>query len=97
MRNTYADIEIPLEQVLHGAARLHVELARNSGASLTTRGWTYNELVSCVVVLATGDDEALMQRRCLETLWDTLDGACDIGAAAVDYLAALRRVGEAAE
>ena len=83
MRNTYADIEIPLEQVLHGAARLHVELARNSGASLTTRGWTYNELVSCVVVLATGDDEALMQRRCLETLWDTLDGACDIGAAAV--------------
>ena len=65
MRNTYADIEAPLEQVLHGAARLHVELARNSGASLTTRGWTYNELVSCVVVLATG----MMKRLCSADAW----------------------------
>ena len=79
--------------MLHGAARLHVALARNSGTSLTTRGWTYNGLVSGVVGLATEDDAALVQRRCLEAMWDTLDGACDIGAAAVDYLAALRRVG----
>lgn len=96
MDNTYADLSAPLREVLHGSARLHVALGRMDGAGVTTRGWSFNDLVDAVIALSEPTDAAMHQARCIAVLWDTLDGVCDIGAAAVLYLADLQRMGERA-
>lgn len=85
MRNTYSDA--PLADALHGAARLHVHLGRMDGENISTRGWTYNDLVSGVIGLSTDGD----MHRCLACLFDTLDAMTEIGANAVAYLHALAR------
>lgn len=48
--NIYADLSMPLAEVLHGAARLHVALARMDKLPISTRGWTYNDLVGAVLI-----------------------------------------------
>lgn len=76
-RNSYADFDADPADVLHGAARLHVALGRMDDTGISTRGWTYNDLVRGILFL--GD-------ACLEVLFDTLDAIVEIGPAAVEYL-----------
>lgn len=92
--NSYANLDAPLEEVLHGSARLHVHLGRCDEAGITTRGWSYNQLVSGIVALNGQDDPGCAQRCAIETLWDTLDGVCEIGPRAVLYLHELASLGE---
>lgn len=92
--DTYADISTPLPDVLHGAARLHVALGRADKTGVSTRGWTYNDLVAGVIGLSCIEDLALEQSRSLETPFDTLEGVCEIGPRAVAYLMDPQRMGD---
>ena len=92
MQNTYADIDTDLSKLLHEVARLHVHLGRMSNVGITTRGWSYNELVDGVLGINSTEDIAVKQYRCLQVLFDTLDAIIDIGPRAVSYLHDLRRI-----
>ena len=92
MSNYYADINVDLPTMLHGAARLHVHLGRMDKANISTRGWTYNDLVNGVVGLSCEPDPAVRQHRCLLCLFDTLDAMTEIGPRAVSYLLDLQRM-----
>jgi len=84
--NFYADIDTDLETLLHEVSRLHVHLGRISGENISTRGWKYNELVSGVLQLQASEDLFVRMHRCLDVLFDTLDGITEIGPNAVKYL-----------
>ena len=84
--NSYASLFTPLSEVLHGMARLHVELGRMDGHPITTRGWTYNGLVDGCVGIGSHHNPETEQMRAIYTLFDTLDAICEIGCNAVDYL-----------
>lgn len=84
--NTYASLNAPLPDVLHGAARLHVALARMEGLPISTRGWSFNGLVDGIVHSGCASDPGVRQSRALGVMLDTLDAVCEIGPAAVDYL-----------
>lgn len=90
MRNTYADIGTDLSELLHGAARLHVNLGRMSNIGITTRGWSYNDLVNGILNINSTEDLALKQYRCLNVLFDTLDAIVEIGPRAVSHLTNLK-------
>jgi len=70
----------PFHKTLHGIARLQVHLARMEEAPISTRGWSYNDLVNWSIGIGGGEQAAL------RTLLDALDGVCEIGSNAVDYL-----------
>jgi hypothetical protein len=86
MKNTYADIDTDLSSLLHVAARLHVTLGRMDNVNISTRGWSYNDLVDGIVYINSTEDLALKQYRCLMCLFDTLDAMTEIGPRAVSYL-----------
>lgn len=86
MRNAYAHLDAPIEHTLHGAARLHIHLGRMDGENISTRGWTFNELVSGIVGLTHHKDAAASQYRAIATLFDTLDAMLEIGGRAVAHL-----------
>lgn len=92
MKNSYADIEADLSEMLHGASRLHVTLGRMDKSGITTRGWTYNQLVDGILVLSSTEDNFVKQTRCLEVLFDTLDAIIEIGPNAVSYLHDLSKI-----
>ncbi len=92
MQNTYADIDTDLSKLLHEVARLHVHLGRMSNIGITTRGWSYNELVNGVLGINSTEDIATKQYRCLQVLFDTLDAIIEIGPRAVSYLHDLKRI-----
>lgn len=89
MRNTYAETNISLHEVLHGAARLHVHLARRDGENISTRGWSYNDLVNGVISIGRHECAAFAQTAGIETLFDTLDAMTEIRVNAVHYLRAM--------
>jgi hypothetical protein len=82
----YADKSCNLEKMLHGAARLHVRLGKMDGENVTTRGWTYNDLVDGIMIVSNTDDPVLNVCQSIQTLFDTLDGITEIGPNAVSYL-----------
>lgn len=86
MNNTYSSLLTPLSETLHGAARLHVALGRMEGARISTRAWSYNELVTGILSLSGCVDPSVRLARCLAVLFDTLDAMPEIGAEAVKYL-----------
>ncbi len=103
MNNSYADIETNLSEMLHGAARLHVHLGRMSNVNITTRGWTYNDLVDGILGLSSDspdqhagwsvmDYQMVKQYRSVDCLFDTLDAITEIGARAVTYLSELQKM-----
>jgi hypothetical protein len=92
MQNTYADIDTDLSKLLHEVARLHVHLGRMSNVGITTRGWSYNELVDGVLGINCTEDIAMKQYRCMQVLFDTLDAIIEIGPRAVSYLHDLKRI-----
>ena len=93
MQNTYADIDTDLSKMLHGAARLHVALGKMSNVGITTRGWTYNELVDGIVGINSDNDTAVKMYKCIECLFDTLDSIIEIGPRGVHYLHDLLKIG----
>ena len=92
MQNTYADIDTDLSKLLHEVARLHVHLGRMSNVGITTRGWSYNELVEGIIGINSTEDIAMKQYRCMQVLFDTLDAIIEIGPRAVSYLHDLKRI-----
>lgn len=92
MKNIYADLDEDITKVLHGVARLHVALGRMDDVGISTRGWSYNDLVNGVVELNSSKDPAVKQMRCIDTLFDTLDAIVEIGAGAVAYLHSLEKI-----
>lgn len=90
--NSYAEIGTDLEKLLHGAARLHIHLGRQSGENISTRGWSYNDLISGVLAINGETDEFVCQMRSVDTLFDTLDAMTEIGSDAVSYLTVLARL-----
>lgn len=92
MKNIYADIDEDLSKVLHGAARLHVALGRMDGVGISTRGWSYNDLVDGILKLNCSEYSDVRQMRCIDTLFDTLDAIVEIGASSVTYLHDLRKI-----
>ncbi len=92
MQNTYANIDTDLSKLLHEVARLHVHLGRMSNVGITTRGWSYNELVDGVLGINSTEDIAMKQYRCMQVLFDTLDAIIEIGPRAVSYLHDLKRI-----
>ena len=103
MNNSYADIDTNLSEMLHGAARLHVHLGRMDNVNITTRGWTYNDLVDGILGLSSDspdqrdvwlnmDYQMVKQYRSIDCLFDTLDAITEIGARAVTYLSELQKM-----
>lgn len=92
MQNTYADIDVDLSSMLHGTARLHVALGRMDDTGISTRGWTYNELVDGILAINNTQDPAIKMYRCIDCLFDTLDALIEIGPRAVSYLSDLRKM-----
>lgn len=92
MQNTYADIDTDLSSMLHGVARLHVALGRMDDTGISTRGWTYNELVDGILAINGTQDPAVKMYRCIAVLFDTLDALIEIGPRAVSYLSDLRKM-----
>jgi hypothetical protein len=92
MQNTYADIDTDVSKLLHGVARLHVALGRMSDVGITTRGWTYNELVDGIVDVNCDEDPAVRMYKCIDCLFDTLDAIVEIGPRGVQYLHDLMRI-----
>ncbi len=92
MQNTYADIDTDLSSMLHGVARLHVALGRMDDTGISTRGWTYNELVDGILAINGTQDPAVKMYRCIDVLFDTLDALIEIGPRAVSYLSDLRKM-----
>lgn len=92
--NYYADIDYDLEKILHGAARMQVHLARMDNEDISTRGWTYNELVDGIIKMNCEKDKFIRQMRAMDTLFDTLTGIIEIGPNAVKYLHELHALGE---
>lgn len=92
MQNSYAEIGTDLSSLLHGVARLHVALGRMSDAGITTRGWSYNELVDGILNLNSSEDLFVKQYYCLGALFDTLDAIIEIGPRAVSYLTDLAKI-----
>jgi len=84
--NSYADVYCDLEKMLHGSARLHVALGRMDDVGISTRGWSYNELVTGILNINSTNDEFTKMHYCLDTLFDTLDAIIEIGPNAVKYL-----------
>lgn len=93
MKNSYCEIDTNLEKLLHGVARLHVALARMDNRNITTRGWTYNQLVDSIIAInSPSEDYSVTLNRCMDTLFDTLEAMEEIGKNAVLYLEALSRI-----
>lgn len=103
MNNSYADIDTNLSEMLHGTARLHVHLGRMDGINITTRGWTYNDLVDGILGLLsdspdqymgwlTMDYQMVKQYRSIDCLFDTLDAITEIGSRAITYLSELQKM-----
>lgn len=90
--NSYADIDTDLSSMLHGVARLHVSLGRMDNVGISTRGWSYNELVDGVLAINGTEDRAVKMCRCIDCLFDTLDSLIELGPKAVSYLGDLRRM-----
>ena len=90
--NSYADIDTDLSSMLHGVARLHVSLGRMDNVGISTRGWSYNELVDGILAINGTEDPAVKMHRCIECLFDTLDALIEIGPRAVSYLSDLRKM-----
>lgn len=91
--NYYADPAVDLEKMLHGVARLHVNLGRMDNENITTRGWSYNDLVSSLLKISSEDvDPMIRQYRLLGTLFDTLEAMTEIGNSAVDQLISLTKM-----
>ena len=68
MNNTYANLDVDLEKLLHGVARLHVHLGRMDNENISTRGWTYNDLVTGIMNFTMVNDipsypETFMSRK----------------------------------
>jgi hypothetical protein len=63
--NSYADIDTDLSSMLHGVARLHVSLGRMDKIGISTRGWTYNELVDGVLSINGTEDPAVKMHNCI--------------------------------
>lgn len=93
MNNTYADIDADISSLLHGVARLHVALGRMGEVGISTRGWSYNELVNGIVAINADKDVVVKQYKCLDCLFDTLDALIELGPRAVSYLADLTKMG----
>ena len=93
MLNTYADIDTDLSKLLHEVARLHIHLGRMSNVGITTRGWTYNELVDGILGINCTEDRAVKMDACRSVLFDTLGAIIEIGPRAVSYLSDLRKMG----
>lgn len=95
--NTYADLNEDFEKILHGVARLHVSLGRMDNEKISTRGWSYNNLVDYIILLSEGiDEDNVKQIRCIEILFDTLIAICEIGPNAVEYLNTLHKLDKTA-
>jgi len=100
MNNIYAEQNTDLSEMLHGVARLHVHLGRMDQVNITTRGWTYNDLVNGIIGMSNGSDDrvspedypAVRLERCISVLFDTLDAITEIGSNAVTYLTALTKL-----
>lgn len=92
MRNSYSDIDTDIEKLLHEVARLHVHLGRMANENISTRGWTYNELVSGILALSCHDDMAVKQFVCIDVLFDTFDAYIEIGKDAIKYLDSLGKL-----
>ena len=92
MQNTYAEIGVDLHSMLHGIARLHVSLGRMDNKGITTRGWSYNELVDGILNLNSTEDLFVKQYKCIDVLFDTLDAIIEIGPRAVSYLHDLAKI-----
>lgn len=90
--NSYADIDADLSSMLHGTARLHVSLGRMDNVGISTRGWSYNELVDGILAINGTEDPAVKMHRCIECLFDTLDALIELGPRAVSYLSDLRKM-----
>lgn len=90
--NSYADIDTDLSSMLHGVARLHVSLGRMDNVGISTRGWSYNELVDGILAINGTEDPAVKMHRCIECLFDTLDALIELGPRAVSYLSDLRKM-----
>lgn len=92
MQNIYADIETDISELLHGVARLHVALGRMSDVGITTRGWSYNELVDGIIGVNHDKDPAVKIYKCIDCLFDTLDAIVEIGPSGVQHLHDLMRI-----
>jgi hypothetical protein len=92
MQNTYADIDVDLSSMLHGAVRLHVSLGRMDETGISTRGWTYNEMIDGILAINSTEDPAVKMHRSISCLFDTLDGLVEIGPRAVYHLTDLTRM-----
>jgi len=85
--NTYADPDVDLEKMLHGVARLHVHLGRMDESGISTRGWTYNNLVNGILLWSSEHvDSVVRMNRAIDTLFDTLEGIIEIGPNAINHL-----------
>lgn len=93
----YASPGADLSKVLHGAARLHIALGRMCNAGVSTRGWSYNDLVADILAINGDTDPAGKMRTSIDTLFDTLDAMTEIGPDAVKYLGHLREMLEVEE
>lgn len=90
-KNSYADVDCDLNSLLHGIARLHVALGRMETSGISTRGWSYNDLVNGILSINVTKDISIKQERCIDCLFDTLEGIIEIGPNAVSYLADLQK------
>jgi hypothetical protein len=93
MSNYYADLDCDLEKLLHGVARLHVHLGRKDKENISTRGWSYNDLITGVLDINSTLCIDMKQFRAVLTLFDTLDAMTEIGPRAVSYLKDLKQMG----
>lgn len=78
----YADENCDVEKMLHGAARLHIYLGRMDNENVSTRGWSYNELVSGIIMSSNFKDI----HKLIDVLFDTFEALTEIGSNSVKYL-----------
>lgn len=72
---------------MHSVARLHISLGRMDKEKISTRGWSYNNLINSIILLTEKIEDDNIKQLCLiEILFDTLNAICEIGPNAVEYL-----------
>lgn len=76
--------------MLHGTARLHVALGRMNDTGISTRGWTYNELVDGILAINNTQDPVIKMYRCIDCL--LIHVLIEIDPRAVSYLSDLKRM-----